>query len=312
MSDAYDNPFYKQLSRNDTGETGGHQGGVVIPKTLAEYFPHLAIVVGPTAEHEIEAELFDEEQFLETVSTRYQIQTWGGERSPEHRLTRNLKPLLKRASAGDALVFLRQLGEVDKFKLVLLHQGTRAFREVVQSGNPAATSTRGEPATQKDFAKAAALMDAALAKRFRPTEPDEVKKWSVVQRRVRTELFQRTVRIGYENRCALCGRGMLTPAHVPEVEAAHIIPRSVNGSNDVRNGLALCRSHHWAFDRLLWTVTTHNEIAVPRKVRLITQNARLAGRNGCEIRLPRDERLHPASEATELHRKRVVEVWGGF
>jgi putative restriction endonuclease len=310
MSKTFDDPFYKQLSRNDTGETGGHQGGVVIPQPLAEFFPHLTVAGGPTAEQIIEAELFDEDEFLGTVSTRYQIQTWGKERGGEHRLTRNLRPFLRRATAGDALMFQRQLGEVDRFKLVLLHKGTRAFKKVVQAGKSAAAASHRKPATSTDFEIAEKIMNAALDKAFRPTEPDEVKKWSVVQRRVRTELFQRTVRICYENLCALCGRGMLTPANVPEVEAAHIIPRGENGSNDVRNGLALCRSHHWAFDRLLWTVTEDNEIAVPRKVRRIEQNAKLSGKAGRSLRLPDEEKLHPAPVATEHHRRRTIEVWG--
>jgi len=33
-----------------------------------------------------------------------------------------------------------------------------------------------------------------------------------------------------------------------EVEAAHIVPYSSNGKDDIWNGLALCRLHHWAFD----------------------------------------------------------------
>ena len=30
--------------------------------------------------------------------------------------------------------------------------------------------------------------------------------------------------------------------------SAHIVPHSANGKDDVLNGLALCRLHHWAFD----------------------------------------------------------------
>ena len=33
-----------------------------------------------------------------------------------------------------------------------------------------------------------------------------------------------------------------------EVEAAHIVPHHVNGKDDIWNGIALCRFHHWAFD----------------------------------------------------------------
>ena len=67
------------------------------------------------------------------------------------------------------------------------------------------------PATQTDFRKAERLLNAALAKPLNAVDPEEVKKLSIVQRRVRTELFQRSVRMAYANACAFCGMGMLHP-----------------------------------------------------------------------------------------------------
>jgi putative restriction endonuclease len=32
------------------------------------------------------------------------------------------------------------------------------------------------------------------------------------------------------------------------VQSAHIYPKARDGSDDVRNGLCLCRRHHWALD----------------------------------------------------------------
>jgi putative restriction endonuclease len=107
---------------------------------------------------------------------------------------------------------------------------------------------------------------------------------------------------------------MLTPANVPEVEAAHIIPRGggENGSNDPRNGLALCRSHHWAFDRLLWAVTNDCRIAVPKRVKQVSANDLLAKISGTPLRAPKDPSLRPATAAADHHRNRVIEAWGAF
>lgn len=67
---------------------------------------------------------------------------------------------------------------------------------------------------------------------------------SVVARAVRDDRFRRDVLAAYDDACAMCGlQGGL-------VEAAHIIPVSQDlGSDDVANGLALCRNHHAAYDR---------------------------------------------------------------
>jgi hypothetical protein len=53
----------------------------------------------------------------------------------------------------------------------------------------------------------------------------------------------------YGPRCAVCGLA------VPELlDAAHIGPKNVNGSDDPRNGLVLCATHHRAFDGGLFAV----------------------------------------------------------
>ncbi|MCS6861818.1 MAG: DNA methyltransferase [Abditibacteriales bacterium] len=43
-----------------------------------------------------------------------------------------------------------------------------------------------------------------------------------------------------------------------EVQAAHIIPRGQRGPNHPRNGIALCRIHHWAFDHGVISVDSND------------------------------------------------------
>jgi putative restriction endonuclease len=103
---------------------------------------------------------------------------------------------------------------------------------------------------------------------------------------------------------------MITPTKIPEVEAAHIIPRGDNGTNDPRNGISLCCSHHWAFDRLLWTLSPDHKIVVPRTIKAIPGNTELVSVSGKLLRLPKETRLAPALEAIEHHRKRTIAAWG--
>jgi putative restriction endonuclease len=56
------------------------------------------------------------------------------------------------------------------------------------------------------------------------------------------------VRRAYLFQCAVCGSNLQAPDGQYEVQSAHIYPKSAHGSDDLRNGLCLCRKHHWAFD----------------------------------------------------------------
>ena len=66
----------------------------------------------------------------------------------------------------------------------------------------------------------------------------------------------------YHYACALCGVKMLLPSGVTLVEAAHIHQFAQSKNDDITNGMALCRNHHWAFDQGLWSIGTNFEIVV--------------------------------------------------
>ena len=135
---AYDAPAYKFLAHNDTGRAVGHQAGVLIPKALEGYFPSLraASVTRPTVSVSVEAELVDGSSTIGKVETRYQHQTWGGDRQPERRLTGNLQELLRTARKDDVLLFERSLSQPDRYRLRLLRQGTPAHASVAaKAGN---------------------------------------------------------------------------------------------------------------------------------------------------------------------------------
>jgi putative restriction endonuclease len=79
------------------------------------------------------------------------------------------------------------------------------------------------------------------------------RRWSsgVVQRRLHQPLFQRDVLAAYQARCAVCG---LDVAEL--LDAAHIVPdRHELGVAWVRNGMALCKNHHAAYDADLLAVS---------------------------------------------------------
>jgi putative restriction endonuclease len=71
-----------------------------------------------------------------------------------------------------------------------------------------------------------------------------------VRQRLHQERFRERVLRAYEDRCALCSL-----RHQELLDAAHITPDShPEGEPVVSNGVALCKLHHAAFDRLFFAV----------------------------------------------------------
>jgi putative restriction endonuclease len=50
------------------------------------------------------------------------------------------------------------------------------------------------------------------------------------------------------------------------VDAAHIIPWSRSKNDDIRNGIALCKLCHWAFDEGMMGVSVNYEVIVSSKI----------------------------------------------
>src|SRR5688572_27239346 len=129
----WDRPFFKRLPSNDTGAAPGHQGGMVVPKDLRQFFPGLVGHISastPTIDRRIWADLYDGERFLTRVNTRYQFQTWGGARSPESRLTDNLSPLRNLAKPEDILIIQRSLADLEFYRLTLIRRVSVDFAGV--------------------------------------------------------------------------------------------------------------------------------------------------------------------------------------
>ena len=119
---------------------------------------------------------------------------------------------------------------------------------------------------------------------------------------IRQPEFRRQTLEAYGHDCCVCGNSAVDARHAYETEAAHICPKARNGSDDVRNGMALCRKHHWAFDRGLWGVDGSYRILVSRKLNAEARR-RLGLASGTPVKLPADRRLRPAESALAWHRK---------
>ena len=127
----------------------------------------------------------------------------------------------------------------------------------------------------------------------------------LTRRPYRDVAFRRKVREAYGYRCAMSGLRLRNGGGRPEVQAAHIRPVEHQGSDSVRNGLALSGTLHWMFDRGLISVAddcrtilvSHNKVPGDVVGRLLSPDGRLIA--------PEDARDAPHPENLRWHRENV-------
>jgi len=131
----------------------------------------------------------------------------------------------------------------------------------------------------------------------------------VVSRAAREQAFRNLVLREYRQLCCVC-RSLFVlrqpGGDLVEAEAAHIIPVAQRGPDDPRNGLSLCRRHHWAFDQGLFAVTDTLEVRVSAAVRRAErQRFDLEEYDGEGIVPPHSAACQPDCAALDWHLRHV-------
>jgi hypothetical protein len=128
-----------------------------------------------------------------------------------------------------------------------------------------------------------------------------------ISRQKRDAAFRSIVLANYDCACAVTGQRFKSPHHV-EADGAHIIGKDVRGTDDPRNGIALSRSAHWAFDRGMFTISDQYEVLVNPKISGATVSRFPALElHRQRILLPSDERYWPHTEALAWHKEKVFD-----
>jgi hypothetical protein len=164
------------------------------------------------------------------------------------------------------------------------------------------------PAKRDDVAEdAVAEYGTSYAKILEYSKPPGPVERSVVvsqvRRRIRDRAFASVVIAAYETQCAVCGQPLRKGA-LTELEAAHIRPVEQNGPDDPRNGLSLCRRHHWAFDHGFFTLSDSAVV----KWLAPSKDPHEEVADGMQLALPKLEVWRPHPEYVGWHRKE----WAGL
>ena len=80
---------------------------------------------------------------------------------------------------------------------------------------------------------------------------------------VRDTTFRRNVVSLYDRRCAFCGLRIISRDSTDIVDGAHIKPFYKFKDDNYTNGLALCKNHHWAFDKGWFGIDDDYRIIIP-------------------------------------------------
>lgn len=308
----FDAPFFKRIPKNESSVAKGKQSGFVIPKRSRMYFPKLALP-GPAnwvPDTQIDARLIVNGIVVEVVSTRYQNQTWSGTRDPgEFRITGQLGALIHVSMPGDLLLFRRHLQHENFYVLELISRGTATFsklQSVVGERSSGPVYTSSPPITDIDIFNAEREQAARESNALKLFDNDASLIETRVKRIARSKAFTKRLSVLYGNKCCVCGAAMKSHTGRHETEGAHVVSRSLKGVDDARNGLLLCRSHHWAFDMGMFGLTVEREVYVRVDVAADPANAALAALQGKTIATPTDLAMKVDEDALAWHRKEIV------
>lgn len=143
--------------------------------------------------------------------------------------------------------------------------------------------------------------------------PVEQKRTVITTREIsiRSRGFRQAVIQAYDYSCALCGLKLNSPdGKIWEAQAAHIVPHSVNGKDDILNGISLCRLHHWAFDTGWFSIENDYSVILSKRWDMLPQNfGRMRNlpvfNESSKIILPSDSNAYPHASALEWHRENI-------
>ncbi|MFN5873340.1 MAG: HNH endonuclease, partial [Aphanizomenon sp.] len=135
-----------------------------------------------------------------------------------------------------------------------------------------------------------------------------IPKWSLKKTLIRNAFFRKAVVSVYDCQCAFCGLKVTRTGNQNIVDGAHIKPFSAFYDSRIHNGIALCKNHHWAFDRGWFAVDEKYKIIVSKDLEEISPHARtITEFHGEILILPKVEKYFPDIEALQWHRYHIFQ-----
>ncbi len=159
------------------------------------------------------------------------------------------------------------------------------------------------------------LEKAERVKNYNPVDTAKKSRMVTTESLIRSRSFRQAIVQAYDYTCCVCGLKIESPDSLLwEVEAAHIVPHRFYGKDDIWNGIALCRFHHWSFDVGWFTLRNDFTIEINGGINNVPVDHGLMGsldvlRQAIEpnqpIRLPKRTSIFPHENSISWHRKNI-------
>jgi len=120
--------------------------------------------------------------------------------------------------------------------------------------------------------------------------------------------FKFKIRRLFDNQCAFCGIKVFLNQEILFLEAAHIQAKQNGGPCSEDNGLLLCPTHHYTFDRGVWSIDHNYKIVISKnadfKERKVSMFKEFEKQSIIEFLL--DENQRPNEKFIQWHRQNIL------
>jgi hypothetical protein len=192
----------------------------------------------------------------------------------------------------------------------------KGFDEALRISDMPTTAKESLPTKSYEVQKVVKkLLETPRRENYQPFDKNRKLVRTVREAGLRVRGFRQAVIEVYDFRCAVCGLKINSPDSLCwEVEAAHIVPHGSFGRDDLFNGIALCRFHHWAFDVGWFALLDNYKIQVSSKLSQLPSDFGRVGdyelvrsltKNAAGIRLPKKREIYPHINSIRWHRQFV-------
>jgi len=131
--------------------------------------------------------------------------------------------------------------------------------------------------------------------------PGEVQK----QKQDRSRKFVEHVLDAYERKCAICHQSIRLGDALVGIDACHVKPIQHFGDDNVNNGIALCKIHHWALDRGAISISQAMSLLISKKLNGNKLHEYFTSFENNDLFIPRDASFGLNKSNLEYHTKYI-------